>query len=389
MFVTDTMSIPRTLSVPVVLVSLWCCSVLLVACGADGAGSTTMVRNTDTTALADSVHVADSLLKASARAIEDSFPRITYTRFYVANRAQLDSIRKVFGKTKEDVSAFRAITTLNRKEFGFLRVGDTLVLPDSVSSDLRAYACFPHYYVAADTIPKILIVSNKMQAYACYEHGRMVRFAACNTGTEGKPTLPGRYAMNWKERLRISSLNDNWKLPYTWNFHLYAGNAFHQFVMPGRPVSHSCVRQFMTDAEWLFGWGQGARRENGKFVPFSGTPVIIVDIFDFARKRGGPWLDIASNREGIVKLPDNPMGVEEALIPMSQIPRDARGALPDRNRYLYAEDTLRARGIIRPEAHLMASIDYNARRKAKAESAARKRVREKEPAPAAPKVDAE
>lgn len=30
-------------------------------------------------------------------------------------------------------------------------------------------------------------------------------------------------------------------LPFTVNFHQYAGNAFHQFEMPGRPVSHSAV----------------------------------------------------------------------------------------------------------------------------------------------------
>jgi hypothetical protein len=386
------MRLSRPLSALLLLTSFSLCSLLLTACGADSAQTATIDRvNTDSLARVDSTHRADSLFKAKAQAIIDSFPKINYTRFYVATRKDLDSIRKVFGKTKESNAAFRAITTLNRKEFGFIRVGDTLALPDSISSDLRAYSCFPYYYAGADTLPKLIIVSNKMQAYACYEYGRLVRFAACNTGTEGKPTFPGRYALNWKERLRISSLNDNWKLPFTWNFHLYAGNAFHQFVMPGRPVSHSCVRQFMTDAEWLFSWGEGGRRENGRFVPFSGTPVIITDIFDFSRKRGGPWLDIASNRDGLVPLPENPMGVEEALIPISQVPADARGSLgADRQRYLHAEDTLRARGIIRPEAHLLASIDYNKRRKAKAAAVVKKRAAQ----PAAPtsteaKTDAE
>lgn len=323
--------------------------------------------------------------------IADSFPTISYTRFAVSDRAALDSIRKRFGNRKENLDAFRAITTLNRKEFGYIRVGDTIIVPDVVVGDLRAYSVFPSRYPGADTLPKLVIVSNAMQSYACYEYGHLVRFAACNTGTESKPTLPGRYSMNWKERLRISSLNDNWKLPYTWNFHLYAGNAFHQFAMPGRPVSHSCVRQFMTDAEWLFNWGAPGRYDStGHVEQFTGTPVIIIDVFDFSRKKGGPWLELASNRDGILKLPDNPLGVEEALIPMSQVPHSARGSMKDRQRYLTAEDTLRARGIIRPEARLSPSIDYNRLREGKARKAAKpRRVRTASapastPAPAPP-----
>jgi lipoprotein-anchoring transpeptidase ErfK/SrfK len=314
---------------------------------------------------------------------EGTFPEIRYTRLAIDSRSMLDSIRKKYAKTKESNAAYRAITTLNRKEFGYIRVGDTIVTPDTVIDDLRAYSVFPPRYPAADTIKKIILVSNQYQSYACYEYGHLVRFAACNTGTERKPTFPGRYALTWKERLRISSLNDNWKLPYTWNFHLHAGNAFHQFDMPGRPVSHSCVRQFMTDAEWLFKWGEGGVRDtaSGKLIPFSGTPVVIVDAFDFTRKKGGPWLELASNREYAVQLPDNPMGVEEAWIPISQVPVDARGGLPDRQRYMVAEDTLRARGIIRPEVKLSASINYNRIRAAKARRVVRSKPKEQASAP--------
>lgn len=138
----------------------------------------------------------------------------------------------------------------------------------------------------------------------------------------------------------------------------------------------------MTDAKWLFDWGEGGYRDSsGVFREFTGTPVIIIDIFDFTRPRGGPWLDLASNRDATLKLPDNPMGVEEALIPMSQVPGGARGGVPNRQRYLTAEDTLRARGIIRPGVSLSASINYNALRKAKERRAAAK----PKPKPANPK----
>jgi hypothetical protein len=302
---------------------------------------------------------ADSARKALAAMKRDVVPLIHYTSFHIANRSDMDSIRKRFGRRDDNMAAHRALITLNRKEFGYIRVGDTIVVPDSVSSDLRDYSVFPQRYHGADTIRKLVMVSNAMQAYACYEYGYLVRFAACNTGTESKATFPGRYAMNWKERLRTSSLNENWKLPYNWNFHLYAGNAFHQFTMPGRPVSHSCVRQFMTDAEWLFNWGEGGIRDaNNIMIPLTGTPVIIIDVFDFNRKKGGPWLELTSNQDGILKLPDAPMGVEEALIPISQVPSAVRGGLKDRARYEGAEKILRERGLIRPEARLSPSIDY-------------------------------
>lgn len=339
---------------------------LLLSCGDEAAREEQ--HRIDSVAKADSIRRTDSAIAAKRRAEEEVFPRISYQRVAVT-KAILDSIRKRFAYTK-DTAAHRAIITMNRKEFGYFHVGDTISLPDTIVSDLRAYSIFPQRYPAADSIKKIILISNKFQSYACYENGKLVRFAACNTGTERKPTLPGRYALNWKERLRISSLNEFWKLPYTWNFHLHAGNAFHQFAMPGRPVSHSCVRQFMTDAKWLFDWGEGARRENGRFVPLSGTPVVILDMFDFTRKRGGPWLELTSNRDSILRLPDAPMQIEEALIPISQVPADARGGLPDRQRYLTAEDTLKARGIIRKEVQLSWSIDYNKRRKAKQAAAA-------------------
>lgn len=323
----------------------------------------------------DSLARAQAKARAAAHASAATFPEIRYSRLHIATRAILDSVRRNYGRKEETHDAWRALTTLNRKELGYIRVGDTIVVPDSIVADLRAYSVFPQQYPGAASLPKLMMVTNALQSYACYEYGQLVRFAAANTGTESKATFPGRYSLNWKERLRTSSLNDHWKLPYTWNFHKWAGNAFHQFDMPGRPVSHSCIRQFMLDAEWLFEWGEGSKYDSsGDAIPYSGTPVVIIDMFDFNRKKGGPWLELASNHDGIVNLPQDPMAVEEALIPISQVPANVRGGLPNRDRYKYAEDTLRARGVIRSEARLAASIDYNKRREAKAKRAKPRRV---------------
>lgn len=67
------------------------------------------------------------------------------------------------------------------------------------------------------------------------------------------------------------------------------------------------------------------------------------------------------------------MKVEEALIPISQIPKEARGALPNRQRYLYAEDSLRASGHIREGVTITQSVNFN---KLKRERAAAKRKKD-------------
>ncbi|MBI2794967.1 MAG: L,D-transpeptidase [Ignavibacteria bacterium] len=298
--------------------------------------------------------------------VENLFPRITYHKLQISNAHILDSIRTNFGKTRKTWTKYRVLTLLNRKDIQFVRIGDNLVLPDTFVSDLRAYSIFPVWYEGGERVDKIVFISNKWQCYACYKYGLLVRFAAANTGEEGKPTLPGRYAVNWKQRKRISSLDSTWILPFTVNFHQYAGNAFHQFEMPGRPVSHSCVRQFLSDAEWLYHWVRPARLDSNKRpIMFTGTPVIITDVFDFSKKRGGPWLELSSNKDMSIKLPNNPMETEEALIPISQIPKDVRGALTDINRYKSAEKILRERGVLRENARLKVSVDFNKLRRDK------------------------
>jgi hypothetical protein len=321
---------------------------------------------------ADSIALVEKYQdSASARAVRKanaSVPLIRYHRFVLESRSIVDSIRRVFAKKPSTMLGYRVFTTVNRKDIHFFRVGDTVVIPDIFHQDLRVYSVFPHLYPEADTLAKLILISNKLQAYACYERGKLVRFAACNTGRESKPTFPGRYTLNWRDKIRRSSLDSSWVLPFTWNFHLFAGSAFHQFDMPGRPASHSCVRQFMDDAEWLFTWGNGAKIDTAtkKYIPMTGTPVIILDVFDYSRKKGGPWLDRPSNKDSLLVLPRDPMAVEESLIPISQIPPEVRWQLPQKERYLHAEDTLRARGWIRQETQLSESVNYNKLRRKKA-----------------------
>ncbi|GAB1370015.1 hypothetical protein MASR1M45_00730 [Candidatus Kapaibacterium sp.] len=304
---------------------------------------------------------------AESEILKDSFPKINYNYIVIRDKDHLDSVKTAFKETEDVPELNKMFCTLNRKERRFIKVGDTVLVADSVMKDMVAYSIFPFYYSAAKDIKKIILVSNRYQAYACYEYGKQVRFAATNTGKERTPSYPGRYAMVWKAELRLSSLDSTWKMPFTWNIHKQAGSAFHKFEMPGYPASHSCLRQFMDDAKWLYKWGEGEKYDSVKNTRYmTGTPVIIIDHFDFNRPRSGPWVSLRSNKDVTLELPDNPLEVEEALIPISQIPEVSRNSLRNKQRYIFAEDTLRARGVIREGVKLIASVDFNKLRRQKA-----------------------
>lgn len=331
--------------------------------------------SSDTEKPQSDIPVQDTVKQDTIPVFSLNYPEIKYQKVHISDVNTLNQIKNKY-RNDPNISYrtyVRTIETLNRKDLGFFRIGQDVVIPDTIIDDMRAYSIFPDDYPGAKNIEKLIVVCNKMQCYACYEYGNLVRFAAANTGKERTPTFPGRYALVWKQRLRTSSLDSTWKMPYTFNFHQFAGNAMHQFSMPGRPVSHSCIRQFNDDAMWIFNWGKGAKYdEKGQAIPLTGTPLIILNTFDFTIPEGGPWLDLVSNKCYYVEIPENPMEVEEALIPYQQIPKSSRGMLPNVQRYKDAEKILRERGVIREGVTLTESVDFN---KLRQERAAR---REKE-----------
>lgn len=318
----------------------------------------------------------DSLEKAQKTNELDRFPKVKYHRVVLRDRKHRDSLIWAFREDKKNPMKNEVFCTINRKARHYMRVGDTVLVPDTILDEKIAYSVFPQYYHEAKDIPKIVIMSNAYQAYAAYEYGEQVHFAAVNSGKEKTPTFPGRYYLNWKSELRISSLDSTWEMPFTWNIHRYAGSAFHQFTMPGYPASHSCARQFREDAEWLYHWGEGSEYVDGKPVKETGTPVLIIDNYDYSRGKKGPWLYLSSNKDHLIELPEDPLNYELPYIPITQIPEEARGLLPDKERYIHAEDTLRARGWVRDNVKLTESVNFNKLRREKKLAELRKKEKE-------------
>ena len=302
----------------------------------------------------------------------DTFPQINYQLIKFNSKSArirfLDSLSGVPNFNKY------VLMTLNRKQWGFIAGSQEILVPDQFFESNLPYSIFPTYYEAARRIPKIVIVSNKYQAMAAYEYGNLVKFSPVNSGKEKTQTYPGKYSLVFRQRVRHSSIDSNWVLNYYFNFHPQAGMAFHEFVMPGYPASHSCVRMLMDDAKWLYEWGKQTQVDtSGKRINNSGTPVLIIDHYPFGSEFR-PWMHIANNKDLKVQLPDNPLEFDEPLIPIIQIPQEIRSSLANRQRYEIAEDSLRKLGIIRQGVAITPSVNFNKLRRQKEAEERRKQA---------------
>lgn len=294
----------------------------------------------------------------------DTFPEIRYRKFEFHSKMEkerfLDSISKLSSISQT------ILKTLNRKQWNYIVGSKEILVPEIFSENRLAYSIFPTYYEGARKLPKLIIVSARYQALACYEYGNLVKFAPVNSGKEKTQTYPGRYALTFRQRTRLSSLDSTWEMHYYFNFHPDAGMALHQFEMPGYPASHSCIRMLEKDAAWIYDWGEGYKKDtNGKIIRLSGTPLIIIDYYPFGAEYR-PWMEITSNKSLKLELPPNPMAVDEPLIPIIQIPEDVRGGLLNKHLYVLAEDSLRKLGVIREGVQITPSVNFNKLRRMKA-----------------------
>ena len=185
---------------------------------------------------------------------------------------------------------------INRVDIAHMPRLKTLVIPTTWQEEL-AYSPFPESFPAANAIPKFIVVDQPRQAFAAYESGKLVYWGPTSSGRQAKPTPSGLYHLNWKTRSRASTLSGEWILKWYFNFHNTRGLAFHEFDLPGVPMSHACVRLLARDAAWIFQWGQGWTVDSKGQLVQAGTPVLIQGDYDF--KSPPPWLALEGLRTPI------------------------------------------------------------------------------------------
>ena len=181
----------------------------------------------------------------------------------------------------------REVFRLNRIDVAHVQAGDSIVL-HAPGRDPAAYVPFPSELPAAAADSTFLVVDQRVQAWAAYERGSLVRWGPTSTGTRATPTPNGLHHVTWKSKLRRSTEDSTWILPFAINIHNLRGISLHQYALPGYPASHACARLLMDDAEWLYGWVETwALTRDGNEVARTGTPVLMMG--EYAWDLPGPW----------------------------------------------------------------------------------------------------
>jgi lipoprotein-anchoring transpeptidase ErfK/SrfK len=193
---------------------------------------------------------------------------------------------------------------LNRRDVPHLATAKSLIVPEEWLPDELLYSPLPLTWSWAEQHPKALLVDQPSQVFGAYEAGRLVRWGPVSSGRQKNPTPSGLFHLNWRTKGRRSTDNQDWYMPWYYNFDTRRGLAFHQLDLPGRPASHACIRLLERDAIWLYGWGEGwvlDERRRNVLVP--GTPALIVGAYDFAATP--PWLSLDWLARGI-EVPSAP-----------------------------------------------------------------------------------
>lgn len=215
-------------------------------------------------------------------------PKISYRSIVVTTDKPGAEIANEVGLSKVPF-----VLTFNRLDDKHIVKNTTITIPSELT-DWSALSPFPSILDAAKDIPKLLLVSQRIQAIGAYENGTLVRWMVTSTGKKDTPTPSKLYFTNWKGKLVISSIKDEWILPWYFNLDNTQGISLHQYELPGYPASHSCVRMTEADAQWVYEWAdQWIVSPDEQQVLAAGTPTIIFGEYGYGKT--APWKKLAED----------------------------------------------------------------------------------------------
>jgi L,D-transpeptidase-like protein len=212
-----------------------------------------------------------------------------YRAVLIENAQSVAALRKQLG-----AAGFLSVLKINRLDLQHVRQGEPLVVPDG-ELDFLALSPFPAALpIDPCPAPRLLVVARRVQAFAAYDNCALVRWGPTSTGRKETPTPSGLYHTNWRARLRRSTDNASWILPWLVNLDNARGISFHQFDLPGYPASHACVRLLEDDARWVHDGMEGwVLSEDKRTVVEYGTPVVVFGEYDYDAP--GPWKRLADD----------------------------------------------------------------------------------------------
>jgi hypothetical protein len=217
--------------------------------------------------------------------------KVIFTKVPIKSVHILSELTDKFGDT-----GMREVLAINRLDTRHIVIGDSLCVPDTLPTDFMYFSPFPVKLSMLDSVPKILIFSYPVQAFGAYENGRLVRWGPTSMGKRTTPTPLGLYSTNWKAVETVSTVNEEWVLPWAFNIDNFNGISIHQFELPGYPASHSCARLLKTDAEWIYYWAdQWILTRNEEKIKAYGTPVIVYGKYNYHSPP--PWKLLYENND--------------------------------------------------------------------------------------------
>ena len=229
--------------------------------------------------------------------IKEPFDKEPLVHQFYAWPNKVDSFKTVF-KEKFNAEEKHTIWSLNRVDERNSWRPDTLIIPEDVDQDWMAFSPFPAQLEILQPVNKIVVFSYPLQVFAAYENGKLLQWGPTSLGTKRNPTPTGLHFANWKSKESISTVNDNWILPWNFNIQNFAGVGWHEYSLPGYPASHSCLRLLTDHAQWLYQFAEQWVLKDSNTKLAEGTPVIVYGEFPFGE--WSPWLNALENSKSVL-----------------------------------------------------------------------------------------
>lgn len=210
---------------------------------------------------------------------------------------KLEDAKSWLKENTNDSLKIEILTAINRTDKANLSKLDSIVIPSDFSHDVLFYMPFPLEVDYLKDVSKILIFSYPTQTFGAYENGILTYSGPTNMGRKKDKTPLGLFFTNWKAEKTTSTFDDEWELKWNFNIENKLGVGFHEYSLPGLPVSHSCLRLLEKDAKFLYNWADEWILENNKKVQVKGTPVLVFGTYKFDETK--PWLQLIKNPKAI------------------------------------------------------------------------------------------
>ncbi|MBK7123471.1 MAG: L,D-transpeptidase [Chitinophagaceae bacterium] len=235
----------------------------------------------------------------------------------IPQRQQPKTITYQFANAKQWLAAhtgadahLQIAYAVNRTDAANFAKMDSVIIPADLNGDIAYYMHFPFQVNYLEAVQKIIFFSYPTQTFATYENGVLIHTGPTNMGRKKDPTPTGLFYANWKSEKTTSTFNDEWELLWNFNIENKLGVGWHQYELPGYPVSHSCLRLREKDARYLYDWADQWILGDKESIRVKGTPVIVFGSYNFDAPK--PWLQLVMNPKA--------MDIAEAEIEKQTVP---------------------------------------------------------------------